>query len=174
VSLFIACVAACSGTSPSSPVANGQLAIGTWGGDSAGMIVDDSLTHVHIGCTFGDIPFRLALQADGRFDVAGNYLLKAYPIAVGPTMPARFSGRLNGSVLTISVVVTDTIAGAVVTRGPVMVKFGIAPRLGPCPICALNVLRQARARSIALNGSLRKSEPVPAERPAISRLHGSP
>jgi hypothetical protein len=54
------------------------------------MIVGDTAMHLHIGCTFGDVSGRVPLGANGQFDVAGSYLLRAYPIAVGPTMPARF------------------------------------------------------------------------------------
>lgn len=35
--------------------ADGLLPLGEWGGDNAGVIATDSLTHVHVGCTFGDI-----------------------------------------------------------------------------------------------------------------------
>ena len=117
------------------PPADGKLAVGTWGGDSAGVIVTDTLTHVHIGCTYGDIPRRVVLDADGRFTVAGSFLLRAYPVAIGPTMPAQFSGRVSGSTLTITVTVSDTIEGRTVIRGPASVRFGKEPKLGPCPIC---------------------------------------
>jgi hypothetical protein len=46
--------AAC-GSSALSP-SDGFVALGTWGGDNTGMIVTDSAAHVHVGCTFGDMP----------------------------------------------------------------------------------------------------------------------
>lgn len=114
---------------------DGMLAIGTWGGSDAGVIVTDSLAHVHIGCTYGDIPGRIALNADGEFTVSGSYLQRAYPVAIGPTMPAQFHGKVAGAMLTYSVVVTDTIENKVTTLGPAVVRLGKDPQMGPCPIC---------------------------------------
>jgi hypothetical protein len=111
------------------------LAIGTWGGDDAGVIVTDSVTHVHLGCTLGDIPSRPVADADGRFTVEGTYVLKAFPVQVGPRLPAQFAGRVTGRTLTLSVAVHDTTEGKVVALGPVTVRLGREPRLGPCPIC---------------------------------------
>ena len=115
------------------------LAKGTWGGTNAGAIVTDSQTHVHIGCTFGDISGLVPLSSDGSFSVAGRYLLRAYPITVGPYLPAQFSGRVHQylgiSTLTLTVVVDDTVAKTAQTLGPVDVSLGKEPAMGPCPIC---------------------------------------
>ena len=128
---LISCAAAGSG-----PVAlDGKLALGTWGGDNAGMIVSDTAMHLHVGCTYGDVSGRIALAADGSFDVAGSYMLRAYPITVGPSVPARFQGRVDGAVAVVTVTVNDTVQHATVIKGPVTVKFGDQPRMGPCPIC---------------------------------------
>jgi len=126
---------ACQSDSAGAPPADGRLALGTWGGDSAGVIVTDTLTHVHIGCTYGDITGRVVLDADGRFTRTGQFLLRAYPVAIGPTMPAVFVGRVTGSTLTITVTVTDTVAKQTVVRGPAVVIFGKEPRMANCPIC---------------------------------------
>jgi hypothetical protein len=126
---------ACEPSSGDRVTTGSVLAIGTWGGDSAGVIATDSVTHVHIGCTFGDIPRRLQLDANGQFSQAGSFLLRAYPVAVGPTMPAQFSGRVTNCSLTIVVSVNDTIAKTTVVRGPVTVRLGDAPKLANCPIC---------------------------------------
>ena len=116
-----------------------NLARGTWGGDNAGAIVTDSQTHVHIGCTFGDISGAVPLASDGSFSVPGSYVLRAYPVAVGPSLPAQFSGRVQQhfgiTTLTLTVVVNDTIAKKSQTLGPVDVNFGREPAMGPCPIC---------------------------------------
>ncbi len=95
----------------------------------------DTLAHVHIGCTYGDLRGRVALDADGRFSQSGSYLLRAYPIAIGPTLPAVFTGRVVGQTLTISVTVRDTIANTEVVRGPVAVQLGTEPTMANCPIC---------------------------------------
>jgi hypothetical protein len=135
IALAVAFVAACSSAS-TGVTGDGALAIGTWGGDSAGMIVADTAMHLHIGCTFGDVSGPVNVSDDGTFDVAGSYTLHAYPIAVGPTDPARFTGRVNGTVATVTATIEDTANQQIVVRGPVVVALGASPQLGPCPICA--------------------------------------
>ena len=130
-----ALLAACA-SSGSAPIpADGNIPLGTWGGDNAGMIVGDTAMHLHVGCTYGDVSGRIALASDGTFDVAGSYMLRAYPIAVGPTVPARFRGRVDGSVAVVTVTVNDTVQKTTVIKGPVTVKLGDPPQMGPCPIC---------------------------------------
>ena len=129
--------AACATLDSLLPPAGDQIALGTWGGDNAGLIATDSLTHVHIGCTFGDIVGRVMLDADGRFNVSGSYMLRAYPVAVGPMVPAQFSGQVSGSMLTFSVAVNDTVEKKLVALGPATVYFARQPTMGACPICAV-------------------------------------
>ena len=112
-----------------------QLALGTWGGDDAGVVATDSLTHVHVGCTYGDMPGPIPLGLDGRFTVDGSYVLRAYPIMVGPSLPAQFSGRVSGRALTLAIAVNDTVEKKLVALGPVTVVYGRTPSMGPCPIC---------------------------------------
>ncbi|MDB4889734.1 MAG: hypothetical protein JWL61_1589 [Gemmatimonadetes bacterium] len=132
---IIAAVAACSSSGVSPVPSDGKVPLGTWGGDNAGMIVGDSAMHLHVGCTYGDVSGRIAVDANGNFDVAGNYLLRAYPIAVGPALPARFVGHIDGGTATVTVTVNDTVEHTTVVKGPVVVQQGEQPRLGPCPIC---------------------------------------
>jgi hypothetical protein len=113
----------------------GPLALGTWGGTNAAVIVTDSVTHVHIGCTYGDVSGRIELDDNGQFQVDGTYVLLAYPIPVGPTLPAQFSGQVVGNTLTFAVAVNDTTTGKVKALGPVSVRLGRPPEMGPCPIC---------------------------------------
>ncbi len=132
--VFAAAILACG--PPTETVPNvGPVSIGTWGGDSAGMIVSDTATHLHIACTYGDISGRIPVDVNGAFDVQGSYTLRAYPIVVGPSVPARFVGRWSGSTVTVTVIANDTVQHQTVTRGPVSVTLGVDPRLGPCPIC---------------------------------------
>lgn len=138
-----AAAAACGGrTAPI--LAGDRLAVGTWGGENAGVIVGDTVAHVHIGCTFGDLPGPVPLDAAGRFTVQGSYVLRAYPIAVGPSLPARFTGVVDGGTLTLRVTVTDTVQHRVVELGPASVTYGREPRMGPCPICRSLADRRAR------------------------------
>ncbi|MDA1081489.1 MAG: hypothetical protein O2973_07400 [Gemmatimonadetes bacterium] len=100
--MLVLTVATCSSadriTSPGT-----ELTVGTWGGDMAGAIVNDTIAHIHIGCTFGDLPGPIALNADGRFTVDGNYTLRAFPVVLGPSLPAQFSGVVHGKTLTFAV-----------------------------------------------------------------------
>lgn len=134
-SLVMTIVIACSSNSTALPPADGYIALGTWGGDTAGMIVSDTAMHLHIGCTFGDASGRIPLDSAGRFDVGGSYMLHAYPIAVGPTVPARFSGHLDRNVLTVTATVNDTVQKKTITLGPVSVTYQREPRMANCPIC---------------------------------------
>jgi hypothetical protein len=148
----------------SQPVVNpGFIPAGTWGGDSAGMIVDDTSAHFHVACTFGDVSGRIVVNSGGFFDVNGSYMLRAYPIAVGPSMPARFVGQISGLAVTLVVIVDDTVLHQQVTRGPVRVTLGQDPRLGPCPICKSNSRRSAMMR---LSGRSSLEKP----RPAVSAM----
>ncbi len=104
---------------------------GTWGGDNAALMADDTSAHIHIGCTFGNIHNRIMLNADGRFDMAGEQNITAYPVDRGILHPARFVGRVIGGSMTLTVTLTDTT----VTLGPVLLVYGKEPRMGPCPIC---------------------------------------
>jgi hypothetical protein len=130
------------------PPFDGNIALGTWGGDSAGMIVSDTAMHLHINCTYGDVSGRVPVGITGEFGVIGSYTLRAYPIAVGPSLPAQFVGRLEGDQVTVTVTVTDTVEHQTVVHGPVIVKFGDDPRLGPCPICRRPIVTQRRLATI--------------------------
>jgi hypothetical protein len=104
---------------------------GTWGGDNAGLIADDTSAHVHIGCTYGDIHQALVLDSSGGFDLPGEQNITAYPVDRGILHPARFKGRVTGIEMTLTIALTDTA----VTLGPVLLVYGKEPRMGPCPIC---------------------------------------
>ena len=124
----------CSGTVGNLSPLSGELTVGTWGGEAAGMIVSDTSMHLHIGCTYGDVSGRVAVT-NGAFDVSGSYMLRAYPVTVGPTVPARFTGKVTGNIATITATIDDTIQHQTVVKGPVVVMLGKTPQLGPCPIC---------------------------------------
>jgi hypothetical protein len=162
-----ALIAACS-SAPTDAPADGELPIGTWGGDSAGMIVGDTSMHLHVGCTFGDVSGRIKVGADGSFDVAGNYTLHAFPIQVGPTDPARFTGKVIGATATVTATVDDTAQHTTVVHGPVIVSLGVTPRLGPCPICARPVMTKSRSARL----EARVSRFLQATTQAIKRLAG--
>ncbi len=146
-------VSACS-SGTTAPPFDGTLALGTWGGENSGMIVSDTAMHLHVACTYGDVSGRISLASNGQFDVAGSYLLRAYPIAVGPTMPARFTGRVDGGKATVTVTVNDTVEHKSVVLGPVVVTWGTDPKMGPCPICRRPIVTQRRGFWARIRGGL--------------------
>jgi len=105
--------------------------VGTWGGENAALIADDTSAHIHIGCTYGNIHQQLILDANGRFDLPGEQNITAHPVDRGILHPARFVGRVRGGDMILTVTLTDTT----VTLGPVVLVYGKEPRMGPCPIC---------------------------------------
>jgi hypothetical protein len=104
---------------------------GTWGGEDAGVIVESQTAHVHIGCTKGDTDGPIALDGDGEFSVRGAYNVNAYPVDQGILHPARFSGKVSGEEMTITVQLLDEDR----RLGPVKVQFGRNPDMRQCPIC---------------------------------------
>lgn len=104
---------------------------GKWGGDNAGLIVDDTDVHVHIGCTLGNATGPIRPDANGRFETTGTYNVDAYPVDRGIIHPARFSGHIDGETMTLTVTLTDTAR----VLGPVTLIYGKEPKMGPCPIC---------------------------------------
>ena len=105
--------------------------VGTWGGENAGLMADDSSAHVHIGCTYGNVHQQIVPDPSGKFDVPGEHNITAHPVDRGILHPARFSGRVADGWMTLVVTLTDTA----VTLGPVQLVYGKEPRMGPCPIC---------------------------------------
>ena len=109
----------------------GMVAVGTWGGEEAGLLVRADGAHAHIGCTYGDVAGPIPFDADGRFDVAAQWNVSAFPIDRGIFHEARMSGRLTGRSLTFSAKLTDTGQ----SLGPVAVTLGREPTMANCPIC---------------------------------------
>src|ERR1043166_3697779 len=81
---------------------------GTWGGDNAGLIADDTSAHVHIGCTYGNIHQRLVVDSEGRFDLPGEQNITAHPVDLGVMHPARFLGLVRGGDMTLTITLQDT------------------------------------------------------------------
>ena len=138
----ITAFAAC-GNSDSIMSSGTRLSLGTWGGNNFALIATDSITHVHVGCTFGDFPGNITLDATGRFAVNGAYMLHAFPVSFGPSMPAQLSGQVTGTTLTFAIAVNDTVAKQVVSVGPGTVQLGKDPVMGACPVCAIPGLTRA-------------------------------
>lgn len=125
--MILAALVACT-TGPEPPT---DVVAGTWGGENAGLIATDSTVHVHIGCTLGDVSGPLHLDAEGNFEATGLYNVDVYPVDRGILHPARYTGRVTGRTMMLTVALTDT------TRqlGPVLLTYGKEPRMQACPIC---------------------------------------
>ena len=129
VAAFAALLGPCDLMTSSQPPAG--PVVGTWGGQNAGLMADDSSAHVHIGCTYGNVHQQIVPDSSGKFDVPGQQDITAYPVDRGILHPARFSGSVVAGSMTLVVTLTDTA----VTLGPVKLVYGMEPRMGPCPIC---------------------------------------
>jgi len=127
--------------------------VGTWGGDNAGLIVNDTDVHVHIGCTLGDAAGPIHTDADGKFEATGTYNVDAYPVNRGVLHPATFSGQIVGQTMTLTVSLTDTAK----VLGPVTLIYGKEPKMGPCPICRVP---KAPDRSKSLSATSSSEVPI--------------
>jgi hypothetical protein len=125
------------------PFPPGAMVRGTFGGNNAGLMADDTSAHVHIGCTYGDMHKPIVLDMSSRFDLAGEQNITAYPVDRGILHPARFTGSIDGRTMALTVTLTDTA----VTLGPVSLTLDKEPNMGPCPIC---FGKRARARTVRL------------------------
>jgi hypothetical protein len=88
------------------------------------------------------MPGQIPLDPGGRFTVDGSYVLRAYPVMIGPSLPAQFSGRVSGRTLTLAIAVNDTVEKKLIALGPITVIYGRTPGMGPCPICLVPRRRQ--------------------------------
>ena len=99
---ILACVIGACGGPPTEP---GLVALtdGRWSGDGPCLTVTGQQCNFTIGCGHGQFPVPM-IRADGSFDVVGTYRIEAGPISIDPAPPARFSGMLAGTTLTLTVV----------------------------------------------------------------------
>lgn len=105
---------------------------GTWAGEHIVMEVSGAGATVEFDCAHGTIDAPLTLDGEGRFDVAGSLT----PEKGGPirgdqaprAVPARYSGSLKDSTLTVTVVLTESKE----TVGVFTLRLGARPRLFKC------------------------------------------
>jgi hypothetical protein len=84
---------------------------GTWGGKGIVVQVTDAGATVEYDCAHGTIE-RLELKGDGDFEARGTHTFES----LGPTRagaepaarPARYTGRVGGDEMTLTVTLTDT------------------------------------------------------------------
>jgi hypothetical protein len=119
--------------SPSAPHRR-VVAPGGWGGAHARLLVTAEETRVELECAHGLIPGPLEVdKKTGRLDSSGSLIrLGGGPGAetdAGSGEPARFSGKLTGKTLTLTV----TLVGPAQDVGTFRLTEGRPGRLGKCP-----------------------------------------
>jgi hypothetical protein len=133
---FGACVIGCAGHSGAaargrSENASAVIANGTWGGEHVVFHASGSGATVQFDCAHGAISAPLALDAEGRFSLAGDFVKEhGGPIRVGEVEnheSARYSGRVDGRRMTLSVAL-----GRDETLGPFTLALGSAGRVVRC------------------------------------------
>lgn len=110
----------------------GRLPAGTWGGAHIRLDVTEESAAVELDCAHGTLDGPILPGADGRFEAAGTYVQEhGGPEREGEEpdgRPARYSGRVEGSTLTLTIALTDTGE----TVGPFTLTRGKAARLTKC------------------------------------------
>lgn|ERR1041384_6021638 len=87
-----------------------RVATGTWGGEHVRLQVTADGATIEYDCAHGTLTGPLALDAQGRFSVAGTYAREGGPVRVNaaPTgRPARFDGSVQGRTMTLTATLTD-------------------------------------------------------------------
>jgi hypothetical protein len=89
----------------------GTVAKGGWGGEHVRLDVSDEGAEIEFDCAHGRMG-RLTTDAAGKFDVKGVFILeRGGPITPDDkeqTRPARYSGRVEGKRMRLTVTLTDT------------------------------------------------------------------
>ncbi len=125
----IATCATLAGCGADAVLGPGPLPGGTWGGTQGNLVVYADSATLDLPCAAGRIPAPLATDADGRFDLAGQWAVQAGPVFPGGPnwQSARFSGQRAGDLLRISVQVNG---GA--TLGPLEFRRGVVGEFARC------------------------------------------
>lgn len=105
---------------------------GAWGGDHVALTVTDAGGHVEFDCAHGDLTEPLSVDNTGRWAVKGTYAReRGGPVRQGDeqtSRPARYSGRLEGDSLQLTVALADTSE----TVGTFALKRGAAGNVHKC------------------------------------------
>ena len=117
--------AACSPVFPD----GATVPTGIWAGDHIVLDVTGSGAQVTFDCAHGTLDEPMKVDSAGRFDVKGSLTAEGGPTPqVEHSRPARYSGRLQDSTITLSVLMTDTTEAA----GSFTLTRGATPRLRKC------------------------------------------
>ena len=126
--LVLGTVAACVTLAPDER----RVATGMWGGEHVSLAVTDAGAHVEFDCASGDIAQPLAVDGMGNLSVDGVYVREhGGPNQVGEVpdrKPARYTGRVAGTTLTLDVLLTDSNEKI----GPFTLERGAASAVRKC------------------------------------------
>ena len=87
-----------------------RVATGVWGGEHVRLQVTDDGATIEYDCAHGTLAQPLALDAQGRFSVAGTHTREGGPIRVNAApagQPARYTGSVQGRTMTLTATLTD-------------------------------------------------------------------
>ena len=125
--LMVATIACSNPTGPGNP-----LPTGTWGGEHVALEITAEGGRIEYDCAHGDLSEPLVVDRSGRFDVTGTHTPKhGGPVREDEKLvsrPARYVGRVDGGLMTLTVTVTDTAE----TLGTFALTRGVAGRLLKC------------------------------------------
>lgn len=128
--LFVTYTAFAACSTPTS-AGGANLPSGRWAGEHVVMEVTDAGATVEFDCAHGTIDGPLTVDSTGRFDAAGSFTRESG----GPTrenqpraVPARYSGSLKDSTLTMALVLTESKE----TVGTFTLTHGAQARLFKC------------------------------------------
>lgn len=89
-----------------------QGVTGEWGGTHIGLIASDTGAVIEYDCAHGSIAEAIRVDGDGRFEALGEHVREhGGPIREGETLPrfpARYSGRVEGRRMQLTVTLTET------------------------------------------------------------------
>jgi hypothetical protein len=114
-----------------------EIAAGAWGGTGIAMTVEESGAKIELDCAHGRISRRLALDAEGRFELPGTLAReRPGPVRMGPGgepaeekgVPATYAGRLDGGILHLTIRVEKAEEPGAELR----LQRGATPRLHKC------------------------------------------
>jgi hypothetical protein len=109
-----------------------EIITGDWGGDHAGLIATPDSSTLEYDCAAGRITEPLRPLSDGSFTAVGTHTPgHGGPIRIDevlPKRPARYTGRVDGDHLSLTVVMTDSS----VTVGTFDLYRGRSPHVFKC------------------------------------------
>lgn len=126
--LALAALMGCSAASTQPPA----VILGDWGGDHAGLIATADSGTLEYDCAVGRITETLRPDAAGHFAATGTHTPghggPSRIDEVPPLRPARYSGRVDGDLMSLTVVMTDSNA----TVGTFQLTRGRSPNVFKC------------------------------------------